>query len=54
MNRTDPNNIIEGLKNIIISFYAKGMSVSDIEEQIKELYDFGISLPFSDYKCGYF
>ena len=37
------HNIIEGLENIIISFYAKGMSVSDIEEQIKELYDFEIS-----------
>jgi transposase-like protein len=31
------------LENIIISFYAKGMSVSDIEEQVKELYDFEIS-----------
>lgn len=29
------HNIIEGLENIIISFYAKGMSVSDIEEQIR-------------------
>lgn len=37
------HNIIEGLENIIISFYAKGMSVSDIEEQIKEMYDFDIS-----------
>lgn len=37
------HNIIEGLENIIISFYAKGMSVSDIEEQVKELYDFEIS-----------
>lgn len=34
------HNIIEGLENIIISFYAKGMSVSDIEEQIREMYDF--------------
>lgn len=34
---------MEGLENIIISFYAKGMSVSDIEEQLKELYDFEIS-----------
>ncbi|MGV4530560.1 transposase, partial [Ornithobacterium rhinotracheale] len=25
------------------SFYAKGMSVSDIEEQIKDLYDFEVS-----------
>lgn len=37
------HNIIDGLENIIISFYAKGMSVSDIEEQIKELYDFDVS-----------
>lgn len=36
-------NIIEGLENIIISFYAKGMSVSDIEEQIREMYNFDIS-----------
>lgn len=36
-------NIIYGLENIIISFYAKGMSVSDIEEQIREMYDFDIS-----------
>lgn len=36
-------NIIDGLENIIISFYAKGMSTSDIEEQIRELYDFDIS-----------
>ena len=37
------HNIIEGLENIITSFYAKGMSVSDIEEQIKEMYDFDVS-----------
>ncbi len=37
------HNLIEGLENIIISFYDKEMSVSDIEEQIKELYDFEIS-----------
>lgn len=36
-------NIIDGLENIIISFYAKGMSVSDIQEQIKELYEFEVS-----------
>lgn len=36
------HNIIDGLENIIISFYAKGMSVSDIEEQVRELYDFDI------------
>lgn len=37
------HNIINGLENIIISFYAKGMSVSDIEEQIKEMYGFNVS-----------
>lgn len=37
------HNIIEGLENIIISLYAKGMSVSDIEEQVRELYDFEVS-----------
>lgn len=37
------HNIIEGLENIIISFYAKGMSVSDIEDQLKEMYDFDVS-----------
>jgi len=36
-------NMAEGLENIIISFYAKGMSNSDIEEQIRELYDFDVS-----------
>ncbi len=29
-------NMIDGSENIIISFYAKGMSVSDIHEQIKD------------------
>lgn len=37
------HNIIDGLENIIISLYAKGMSVSDIEEQIREMYDFDVS-----------
>ena len=36
-------NMAEGLENIIVSLYAKGMSVSDIETQIKELYNFDIS-----------
>ncbi|WP_172918259.1 IS256 family transposase [Capnocytophaga canis] len=36
-------NVIDGLENIIVSFYAKGMSVSDIEEQIQEMYDFEVS-----------
>ncbi len=37
------HNIIDGLENIIISIYAKGMSVSDIEEQIREMYNFEFS-----------
>ena len=36
-------NIVDGIENIIISLYAKGMSVSNIEEQIKDLYNFEIS-----------
>lgn len=36
-------NMIDGLENIIISFYAKGMSNSDIEEQIHEMYDINVS-----------
>lgn len=36
-------NIADGVENIIISLYAKGMSVGDIEAQIKDLYNFDIS-----------
>jgi transposase-like protein len=36
-------NMVDGIENIIISLYAKGMSVSNIEEQIKDLYHFEIS-----------
>ena len=36
-------NMVDGLENIIVSFYAKGMSNSDIEEQIHELYGFEVS-----------
>ena len=36
-------SMVEGLENVIISLYAKGMSVSDIEEQIREVYDFNLS-----------
>ena len=35
--------IVEGVENVIISLYAKGMSNSDIEEQIREVYDFRVS-----------
>ena len=33
----------EGVENIIISLYARGMSVRDIEEQIRDIYGFNIS-----------
>lgn len=36
-------SMVDGLENIIVSFYAKGMSNSDIEEQIRELYGFEVS-----------
>jgi transposase-like protein len=36
-------SMVDGLENIIVSFYAKGMSNSDIEEQISELYGFEVS-----------
>jgi transposase-like protein len=36
-------SMAEGVENVIISMYAKGMSNQDIEEQIRELYDINIS-----------
>lgn len=36
-------NMVDGIENVIISLYAKGMSNSDIEEQIQEVYDFNVS-----------
>ena len=36
-------NMIDGLESVIISLYAKGMSVSDIQEQIKDIYEFDVS-----------
>lgn len=36
-------NIADGVENVIVSMYAKGMSVRDIERQIAEIYDFEIS-----------
>ena len=36
-------SIIGGIENVIVSMYAKGMSNSDIEEQIREMYNFNIS-----------
>lgn len=37
------HSMIDGLENVIVSLYAKGMSNSDIEEQIREVYNFDIS-----------
>lgn len=37
------HNIIDGVENVIVSFYAKGMSTGDIESQIKEMYNFNVS-----------
>lgn len=36
-------SIVDGVENVIISLYAKGMSNSDIEEQIREVYNFNVS-----------
>lgn len=36
-------NMVDGIENIIISLYAKGMSVSDIEEQVHEAYGLEVS-----------
>ena len=36
-------NMVDGIENVIVSLYAKGMSNSDIEEQIREVYDFNVS-----------
>jgi len=33
----------KGVESVVTSLYAKGMSNSDIEEQIRELYDFNVS-----------
>lgn len=37
-------NMINGIENVIISLYAKGMSNSDIEDQIRDVYDFDLSI----------
>lgn len=36
-------NMIDGVENVIISLYAKGMSSRDIEDQMREIYGFDIS-----------
>jgi putative transposase len=37
------HNIVDGLESVIISLYSKGMSVRDIEDQIRSIYGFEIS-----------
>jgi len=37
------SRLAKGIESMVISLYAKGMSNADIEEQIRELYDFQIS-----------
>lgn len=36
-------SMVDGVENVIVSLYAKGMSNSDIEEQIREVYGFDVS-----------
>jgi transposase-like protein len=35
--------MVEGIESVVVSLYAKGMSISDIEEQIKDVYDIAVS-----------
>ncbi len=35
--------MVDGLENVIVSLYSKGMTNSDIEEQIREIYNFDVS-----------
>jgi len=37
------SQLSEGIEQLIVSLYAKGMSNSDIEEQLEEIYDFRVS-----------
>lgn len=37
------HNIVDGIEDVIISLYSKGMSNSDIEEQIRSVYGFDVS-----------
>jgi putative transposase len=36
-------NMVDGIENVIVSLYAKGMSNSDIEDQIQQVYGFEVS-----------
>jgi len=37
------SRITQGIENLVISLYAKGMSNSDIEDELKEIYGFNLS-----------
>ena len=37
-------NMVDGNENVIVSLYTKGMSNSDFEELIREIYDFDVSI----------
>lgn len=36
-------NMVDGIEEVIVSLYAKGMSVADIEDQIRDVYNFEVS-----------
>ncbi len=36
-------SMVEGLEEVMVSMYAKGMSVSDIQEHVKDIYKFDVS-----------
>ncbi|GEO04183.1 IS256 family transposase [Adhaeribacter aerolatus] len=37
------SSLAEGIEELVISLYAKGMSTRDIEEQLREIYEFNLS-----------
>ncbi len=36
-------SMVEGIEEVMVSMYAKGMSVSDIQEHVKDVYKFDVS-----------
>nr|WP_317047665.1 transposase [Tamlana agarivorans] len=36
-------NMVDGIENVIVSLYVKGIINADIEEQIREVYNFDVS-----------
>jgi len=36
-------NMVDGIEEVIVSLYAKGMSVADIEDQVRDVYNFEVS-----------